>query len=64
MVELPERSFLGSREHWDAFPKSVRRGILEWFVTAMRPDTRAKRVEETARLAAENVRGNQWAPKT
>ncbi len=27
---------------------------------AKRPETRAKRVEETARLAGENVRANQW----
>lgn len=49
-----------ARGHWDAFPRSVRRGILEWILNAKRPETRAKRVEETARLAAENKRANQW----
>ncbi len=49
----------GSRRHWDAFPRSVRRGILEWIVTAKRPQTRANRVAETARLAAEGRRANQ-----
>jgi uncharacterized protein YdeI (YjbR/CyaY-like superfamily) len=43
-----------------AFPKSARRGILEWVVAAKRPETRAKRVAETARLAEDNVRANQW----
>lgn len=50
----------GSAKNFAAFPPSARRGILEWIVQAKRPETRAKRVEETARLAAENRRANQW----
>jgi uncharacterized protein YdeI (YjbR/CyaY-like superfamily) len=46
----------GSRETFEAFPRSVRRGVLEWIEQAKRPETRARRVEETARLAAENRR--------
>jgi len=46
--------------HFDAFPRSVKRGILEWIANAKKPETRAKRVEETARLAADNIRANQW----
>jgi uncharacterized protein YdeI (YjbR/CyaY-like superfamily) len=38
----------------------VRRGILEWILTAKRPETRQKRIEETASQAAKNVRANQW----
>lgn len=49
-----------ARDHFDAFPKSVRRGILEWILQAKRPDTRARRVDETARLARDNQRANQW----
>jgi len=49
-----------ARRHWDAFPPSARRGILEWIGNAKRAETRAKRVAQTARLAAENVRANQW----
>lgn len=45
---------------WDAFPRSVRRGILEWILNARTAETRARRVEETARLAAQNIRANQW----
>lgn len=52
-----------AREHWDAFPRSVRRGILEWIVQAKRSATRAKRVAETAEMAAVNERANQWRPK-
>ena len=49
----------GSREQWDAFPRSPRRAILEWIVQARKPETRAKRVEETARLAALGERANE-----
>ena len=44
------------------FPRSVRRGILEWIASARKPETRARRIEETARSAAENLRANQWRP--
>ncbi|MBY0459835.1 MAG: YdeI/OmpD-associated family protein [Gemmataceae bacterium] len=47
-------------ELFDAFPRSVKRGILEWIASAKKPETRTKRVEETATLAAENKRANQW----
>ena len=47
-------------ENFAAFPRSARRGILEWILQAKRPETRTKRIEETARLAAENVRANQF----
>jgi uncharacterized protein YdeI (YjbR/CyaY-like superfamily) len=50
----------GSRARFDAFPRSARRGILEWIVQAKRPATRAARVAETARLAERGERANQW----
>ncbi|MEZ4595295.1 MAG: YdeI/OmpD-associated family protein, partial [Chloroflexota bacterium] len=34
--------------HFDAFPRSVKRGILEWILNAKRPKTRANRIAETA----------------
>ena len=51
-----------AQQHWEAFPRSAKRAILEWIATAKRAETRARRVEETARLAAENIRANQWRP--
>lgn len=51
-----------ARTHWDAFPPSTRRGILEWILNAKRPETRQKRVDETVSLAAKNLRANQWRP--
>lgn len=47
-------------EYWNEFPRSVKRGILEWIGTAKKQETRDKRVQETARLANENVRANQY----
>jgi uncharacterized protein YdeI (YjbR/CyaY-like superfamily) len=48
----------GAAEIFDRFPRSVRRGILEWIKQAKRPETRQARVDETARLAANNERAN------
>jgi uncharacterized protein YdeI (YjbR/CyaY-like superfamily) len=53
-------SYASARQHFDAFPRSVKRGILEWIANAKRPATRAKRIEETAHLAEDNIRANQW----
>ncbi|MEL6124639.1 MAG: YdeI/OmpD-associated family protein, partial [Bacteroidota bacterium] len=47
-------------EHFNGFPRSTRRGILEWIHSAKRPDTRLRRIRETARLAQENIRANQY----
>ncbi len=49
-----------AQQYFAAFPRSVKRSILEWIANAKKPETRAKRVEETTRLAAENIRANQW----
>ena len=49
----------GAAEHWESFPRSVKRGILEWILDAKRPETRAKRVEETAAEAAEGRRARE-----
>jgi uncharacterized protein YdeI (YjbR/CyaY-like superfamily) len=49
--------------HFERFPRSVKRGILEWILVAKRPETRAARISETARLASANIRANQWLGK-
>jgi uncharacterized protein YdeI (YjbR/CyaY-like superfamily) len=49
-----------ARANWDAFRRSVRRGVLEWIANAKRPATRQNSVSETARLAADGVRPLQW----
>ena len=49
--------------HWLAFPDSAKRGILEWIFTAKKKETRLKRIQETVKLAAANVRANQYNTK-
>ena len=46
--------------NFEAFPRSIKRGILEWILNAKKPETRKRRIDETARLASQNVRANQW----
>lgn len=50
----------GAAERFAGIPPSTRRAILEWITSARRVETRAARVEETARLAAQGIRANQW----
>ena len=49
-----------ARSNFDGFPPGARKQILQWINSAKRPETRSKRVGETARLAGENIRANQW----
>jgi uncharacterized protein YdeI (YjbR/CyaY-like superfamily) len=65
-AEIPEdlneafKDFQGSLENFEAFPKGVRKQILEWIAQAKTDATRQKRVLETATLAQKNIRANQW----
>jgi uncharacterized protein YdeI (YjbR/CyaY-like superfamily) len=59
-LEKAFQSHPGATANFDAFPRSTKRGILEWILQAKKPETRQKRLEETARLAAKNERANQW----
>jgi len=45
-------------ENWSKFSRSSKRGILEWISQAKKEETRKKRIEETVRLATENVKAN------
>jgi uncharacterized protein YdeI (YjbR/CyaY-like superfamily) len=56
-------SYPDAARHFAAFPPSARKAILQWISLARKPETRAARIAETARLANENVRANQWRPK-
>lgn len=49
-----------ARRNFEAFPPSSRRGILEWIANARRETTRAARIAETAALAQDGKRANQW----
>ena len=52
-----------AKDFFDAFPPSTKRGILEWIVNAKKEETRSRRIEETVRLAAQNIRANQYVKK-
>ncbi|WP_158866741.1 YdeI/OmpD-associated family protein [Leifsonia sp. AG29] len=49
-----------ARTNWDAFPRSARRAILEWLLSAKTDATRQKRIATTVSEAHENRRANQW----
>ena len=46
--------------NFDAFPPSSKKIILEWIKNAKRPETRQKRINETAEKADNNVRANHY----
>lgn len=50
--------------HFEAFPRSVKRAILEWISSAKQAETRQRRIVETATLASKNIRANQYVKKT
>jgi uncharacterized protein YdeI (YjbR/CyaY-like superfamily) len=49
-----------ARANWDAFPRSARRAILEWLLSAKTDATRERRIETIVTEAHENRRANQW----
>ncbi|HRG79878.1 MAG TPA: YdeI/OmpD-associated family protein [Cyclobacteriaceae bacterium] len=53
-----------AQTYFEAFPPSVKRGILEWIGNAKTVETRNKRILETVTLAANNIRANQYKPKS
>ena len=49
-----------AKAQFEGFPRSVRRGILEWILNAKRSETRAARIRQTAESAQRGERANQW----
>lgn len=52
-----------AQTHYEAFPRSVKRGILEWIYSAKTTETKLKRIQNTVELAEQNIRANQYNPK-
>lgn len=52
-----------ARAVWDAYPRSVRRGLLETLVQAKRPETRARRIAEIAHAVARGERPGVFAKR-
>lgn len=53
----------GSRERWDAFPRSAKRALLERIVQAKTPATRERRITEIADGTARGERPDRWRPQ-
>ena len=49
-----------ARTAWEGFPRSTRRGILEWILAAKRAEKRSARIRQTVEEAAVGRRANQW----
>jgi uncharacterized protein YdeI (YjbR/CyaY-like superfamily) len=62
-LEAAFDTYPDAARHFAAFPPGVRKGILQWISLAKKPETRAARIAETARLANENVRAHQPRPR-
>lgn len=54
----------GARAHFDAFPATAKKAVLEWVRQAKRPETRARRIAESARMSAANQRMNGTSAKS
>lgn len=58
-----ERAFKtrkGAKDYFMGLSKSVRKGILAWVAMAKRPETRQKRIDEIATLAARQLKPKQF----
>jgi uncharacterized protein YdeI (YjbR/CyaY-like superfamily) len=56
-------SNLAALKQYETFSQSARTQILRWIADAKRPETRAKRITETVRLAALGEKPNQYRPR-
>lgn len=52
--------FPNAQRHYDAFPPSSKKIILEWIKMAKRSETRTKRIRDTAEKAERNERANHY----
>jgi uncharacterized protein YdeI (YjbR/CyaY-like superfamily) len=49
--------------HWEKFPRSAKKGILDWINNAKRPETRQNRISQTVLKAKDNQKANQYVKK-
>ena len=50
-----------AKKNFPDFPRSSKKGILEWIMNAKKKETREKRINETVTLAARNIRANHYS---
>jgi uncharacterized protein YdeI (YjbR/CyaY-like superfamily) len=56
-----QKTFAKNKKAWKnfkAFPRSVKKAILDWVSSAKKPETRLKRISETVSRAEQNQRAN------
>ncbi|OGU65829.1 MAG: hypothetical protein A2499_11790 [Stygiobacter sp. RIFOXYC12_FULL_38_8] len=64
-LEIPpdlEKAFAANKtanKYFNEFPRSAKRAILFWIGSAKKPETRAKRIQETVTSASKNIRAKQ-----
>ena len=63
LIEPPELAAAldanpAARHHWDAFPRSPRRELIWWVMSAKRPETRERRVTTIVEEASQGRRAN------
>lgn len=52
-----------AKQYFGAFPRSAKRGILEWLLNAKTDETRQKRIADIVEKAERNERANQYKRK-
>lgn len=62
-MEVMLSQFPNAQTYFETFPRSVKRGILEWIYSAKTQETKLKRIQNTVELAENNIRANQYNPK-
>jgi uncharacterized protein YdeI (YjbR/CyaY-like superfamily) len=62
-LQMAFRNCPGALENFQSFSRSNQRMVLEWINTAKRPETRARRLEETASKAAVGEVANLWSAR-
>ena len=59
-LEKEFKSHRGSKAFFMGLSKSAQKAILQWLVLAKRPETRQKRIDEIAELAAQKMKPKQF----
>jgi uncharacterized protein YdeI (YjbR/CyaY-like superfamily) len=59
-LEKAFKTHAGSKAYFLSLSKSVKKMMLQWVVLAKRPETRQKRIDEIAELAAQNLKPKQF----
>lgn len=59
-LEIAFQSQPGAADFFNSLSKSVKKMILQWLILAKRPETRQKRIAETAELAAQKLKPKQF----